>query len=86
MEKKNIHLENFKEAITSTIRSISEVVDCKVTYVEQNKNNEKNANLPEIKRLENIKDYFALRANADSEALRLKYSNIEIFNNFKHLL
>ena len=56
MEKKNIHLENFKEAITSTIRSISEVVDCKVTYGEQNKNNEKNANLPEVKRLESIKD------------------------------
>ena len=83
MDKKNIHLENFKEAITSTVRSISEVVDCKVTYGEQNKNNEKNANLPEIKRLENIKDYFALRATADSEALRLKYSNIDIFNNFK---
>ena len=42
----------------------------------------KSANLPEIKKLENIKDYF-LRATADSEALRLKYSNIEIFNNFK---
>ena len=83
MDKKNIHLENFKEAITSTVRSISEVVDCKVTYGELNKNNEKNANLPEIKRLENIKDYFALRATADSEALRLKYSNIDIFNNFK---
>ena len=78
MDKKNIHLENFKEAITSTVRSISEVVDCKVTYGELNKNNEKNANLPEIKRLENIKDYFALRATADSEALRLKYSNIEL--------
>ena len=83
MDKKNIHLENFKEAITSTVRSISEVVDCKVTYGEQNKNNEKNANLPEVKRLESIKDYFELRATADSEALRLKYSNIEIFNNFK---
>ncbi len=83
MEKKNIHLENFKEAITSTVRSISEVGDCKVTYGEQTKNNDKNANLPEIKRLESIKDYFELRATADSEALRLKYSNIEIFNNFK---
>ena len=35
MEKKNIHLENFKEAITSTVRSISEKKDCKVTYGEQ---------------------------------------------------
>ncbi len=83
MEKKNIHLENFKEAIASTIRSISEIEDCKVTFGEQTKNDDKSANLPEIKKLENIEDYFILRATADSEALRLKYSNIEIFNNFK---
>ena len=83
MEKKNIHLENFKEAITSTVRSISEIEDCKVTYGEQTKNDDKSANLPEIKKLENIEDYFVLRAAADSEALRLKYSNTEIFNNFK---
>ena len=37
MEKKNIHLENFKEAITSTVRSISEIEDCKVTFGEQKK-------------------------------------------------
>ena len=83
MEKKNIHLENFKEAITSTVRSISEIEDCKVTFGEQTKNDDKSANLPEIKKLENIEDYFVLRATADSEALRLKYSNTEIFNNFK---
>ena len=83
MEKKNIHLENFKEAITSTVRSISEIEDCKVTFGEQIKNDDKSANLPEIKKLENIEDYFVLRATADSEALRLKYSNTEIFNNFK---
>ena len=83
MEKKNIHLENFKEAIKSTIRSISEIEDCKVLFGEQIQNTDKSANLPEIKKLETVKDYFVLRATADSEALRLKYSNIEIFNNFK---
>ena len=41
MEKKNIHLENFKEAISSTIRSISEVEDCKVTFGDQTKNDDK---------------------------------------------
>ena len=35
MEKKNIHLENFKEAITSTVRSISEIEDCKVIFGDQ---------------------------------------------------
>ena len=83
MEKKNIHLENFKEAITSTVRSISEIEDCKVIFGDQAKSSNNSANLPEIKKLESIKDYFFLRATADSEALRLKYSNIETFNNFK---
>ena len=83
MEKKNIHLENFKEAITSTVRSISEIEDCKVTFGEQTKNTRNSVSLPEVKKLDSIKDYLILRANADSEALRLKYSDIEIFNNFK---
>ena len=83
MEKKNIHLENFKEAITSTVRSISEIEDCKVIFGDQAKSSNNSANLPEIKKLESIKDYFFLRAIADSEALRLKYSNVETFNNFK---
>ena len=83
MEKKNIHLEIFKEAITSTVRSISEIEDCKVTFGEQTKSTNKSVNLPEVKKLDTIKDYLILRANADSEALRLKFSNVEIFNNFK---
>ena len=47
MEKKNIHLENFKEAITSTVRSISEIEDCKVTFGDQINNDDKSANLPD---------------------------------------
>ena len=52
-------------------------------FGDQAKSSNNSANLPEIKKLESIKDYFFLRATADSEALRLKYSNIETFNNFK---
>ena len=36
MEKKdNYYLENFKQALVSTIKSISEVSDCNVTFGEQ---------------------------------------------------
>ena len=83
MEKKDIHLENFKQALTSTIKSISEISDCNISFGQQNKKDTKSANLPEINKLEKLQDYFILRALADSEALRLKYSSIDIFNAFR---
>ena len=57
MEKKdNYYLENFKQALISTIKSISEVNDCKVTFGEERSKDYKSANLPEIKKLEKFKD------------------------------
>ena len=84
MEKKdNYYLENFKQALVSTIKSISEMSDCNVTFGEQISKDYKSVRLPEIKKLEKFQDFLSIRATADSEALRLRYSNIEIFNNFK---
>ena len=39
--------------------------------------------MPEIKKLEKFQDFLSVRAKADSEALRLKYSNIDVFNTYK---
>jgi len=83
MEKKDIHLENFKQALTSTIKSISEISDCNISFGKQTKKDNKNASLPEIKKLEKFQDFLSVRAKADSEALRLKYSNIDVFNTYK---
>ena len=84
MEKKDIHLENFKQALASTIKSISEISDCNISFGEQSKKTDnKSINLPEIKKLEKFKDFSTIRAKADSEALRLRYSNIDIFNLYK---
>ena len=83
MEKKDIHLENFKQALSSTIKSISEVSDCDISFGEKSKKNNKSAILPQIKKLEKFKDFLDIRAKADSEALRLKYSNVETFNLYK---
>ena len=81
MEKKDIHLENFKQALASTIKSISEISDCNINFGEQaRKKDSKSANLPEIKKLEKFRDFSSIRAKADSEALRLRYSNIDVFN------
>ena len=84
MEKKDTHLENFKQAISSTIKSISEISDCNVSFGDQTrKKDNKNANLPVIRQLEKFKDFSSIRAKADSEALRLKYSNINIFEMYQ---
>ena len=50
MEKKDTHLENFKQALISTIKSISEKNDCEVSFGKQASKNYNNVNLPEIKK------------------------------------
>ena len=84
MAKKTEIIENFKKAITSTIKSI--IGDEKVDVVfgnEANKKNKKTINLPSLKNIKNKVDYIKTRALADSEALRLKCSDISIYNSFK---
>ena len=83
MEKKDTHLENFKQALISTIKSISEKNDCEVSFGKQASKDYNNVNLPEIKKLEHFQDFLTMRAKADSEALRLKYSNEDTFNTYK---
>ncbi len=83
MEKKDTHLENFKQALISTIKSISEKNDCEVSFGKQASKGYNNVSLPEIKKLEHFQDFLTMRAKADSEALRLKYSNEDIFNTYK---
>ena len=83
MEKKDTHLENFKQALISTIKSISEKNDCEISFGKQASKDYNNVNLPEIKKLEHFQDFLTMRAKADSEALRLKYSNEDIFNTYK---
>tara|TARA_A100001011_G_scaffold146833_1_gene154898 strand:+ start:625 stop:2394 length:1770 start_codon:yes stop_codon:yes gene_type:complete len=81
MQKKENRLEFFKNAIISTVKSISKKKDCEVKFGKSTNqtNSEKFINLPEINKLENINDFLLFRAKADSEALRLKYSNKDIF-------
>ena len=81
MQKKESSLEFFKNAIISTIKSISKKNDCEIKFGKSTNqtNSEKLVSLPEINKLENINDFLLLRAKADSEALRLKHSNKDIF-------
>jgi len=84
MEKKTETIENFKRAITSTVKSIIGDEDVEVIFgSEVNSKNIKSINLPSLKNTNNKIDYTKTRALADSEALRLKCSDINIYNSFE---
>ena len=84
MEKKEETVENFKIAITSTIKSIVGDQNIEVTFgSETNKKNTKTINLPSLKNINKISDYIKARALADSEALKFKCSDHNIYNNFE---
>ena len=84
MEKKAEVIENFKKAIVSTIKSI--IGDQQIAVVfgsEVNKKNKKTITLPNLKDINNKIDYKKTRALGDSEALRIKFSDVNIYNSFE---
>jgi len=84
MEKKSENLENFKKAITSTIKSIIGDQNIDVTFGgETAKKNINIINLPSIQSIDNKINYIKTRALADSEALKLKCSDTNIYNSFE---
>ncbi len=81
MEKKTEILENFKKAIASTVKSIIGDQNVEVIFgSETKKKNNKTINLPSLKNINNIGDYIKTRALADSEALKIKCSDFNIYN------
>jgi cobaltochelatase CobT len=84
MEKKIEDLENFKKAITSTIKSIIGDQNINVTFGDKKtKKNINIINLPSIQGIDNKIDYVKTRALADSEALKLRCSDINVYNSFE---
>jgi cobaltochelatase CobT len=84
MDKKTEIIENFKRAITSTIKSIIGNQQIEVTFGNEIKKNKKRTiNLPNLDNIKNEIDYVKTRALADSEALRLKCSDLSIYNSFE---
>ena len=84
MEKKTEIVENFKRAITSTVKSIIGDQNIEVTFGnETNKDKNKTINLPALKSINDISDYIKTRALADSEALKFRCSDFNIYNSFE---
>jgi len=81
MEKKEEFLEKFKTAIASTAKSISNIEDVQVIFGNQNLDKSKRTiRLPD---LDNVINYTKTRALADSEALKIRYSNEKILKKYE---
>ncbi len=84
MEKKSEILENFKIAIGSTAKSLSNSENVEVSFGNQNFKSEKiSIKLPEIEQTNNKINYNQIRALADSESLKLRFSNNQTFKSYE---
>ena len=76
MEKKTNILEHFKTAISSTIKTLSNSENIEISFGNQTAKTEKNSiRLPEIEQINSKINYNQIRAIADSESLKLRFSN-----------
>ena len=69
--------ENFKIAISSTIKALSKKADLNIVFSDTPAKENNIINLPKIN-FDSIDEYQNIRALADSEALKIKYSNQEL--------
>ena len=83
LEKKIIS-ENFKTAIGSTVKSLSNLENVEVSFGNQNLNSEKaKVKLPEIELIDNKINYNQIRAIADSKSLNIRYSDLDTLKSFE---
>ena len=79
MDEKEFLKERFKSAVSSTVKAISGNFDLEIKFG-NNINSKKNSlSLPEVVNLKKLQDFTNLRAFADSEALKIKYTNEKIY-------
>ena len=79
MDHKELLKERFRIAISSAVKAISENYDIDVKFSNNQEAKKNILNLPEISDIKNIQDYIDIRAIADSEALKIKYTNKKIY-------
>jgi cobaltochelatase CobT len=81
MEKKENLIEDFKTALASTIKSISNVENIQVVFGNQNVDSDKiSIRLPDVEKINNKVNFSKSRAMADSEALKIRYSDNKVLN------
>ena len=79
MDEKELLKERFKSAISSAVKAISENFDLEIKFGQNITSKKNSLNLPEVIKLRNLQDFTNLRAFADSEALKIKYTDKKIY-------
>ena len=79
-EKQKSLIEEFKLAISSTVKSIADLKNLNVIF-DNNKNNDNDEviSLPNFEKFTKKSDFYNLRAVADLEALKLKFTDTTIY-------
>ncbi len=84
MENNKEKLEDFKTAISSTVKSISNSDKVEISFGNQiTKTNKYSIKLPDLDRINNKINFEEIRAAADSKSLRLRFSNEKTFKKFE---
>ena len=80
MDEKELLKEKFKAAVSSAVKVISEKFDIEIKFSNNISSKKDSLTLPEVASLKKLQDFTNFRAFADSEALKLKYTNSKTFN------
>jgi len=80
VQKKSEIIDNFKTAISSTVKSLSNSENIEVVFGNESLKSEKKlVRLPELEEVNKKINYSKVRAIADSESLKLRFSDKQIF-------
>jgi len=79
MDEKELLKERFKAAVSSAVKVIAEQFDLDIKFGHSINAKKESLNLPEVLNLKSLQDFTNLRAFADSEALKIKYTNKKIY-------
>ena len=84
MENKKEKVEDFKTAISSTVRSLSNSQKIEISFGNQILKSDKEAiKLPDIENISNKLNYEEIRAIADSKSLNFRFSNKKILKKYE---
>ena len=84
VENKKEKIADFKTAISSTVRSLSNSEKIEVSFGNETAKSEKNAiRLPDLNKINNKLNYNQIRAIADSKSLRHRFSDAKTFKQYE---
>jgi len=79
MDERELLKERFKSAVSSAVKVISENFDLEIKFGDKITSKKNSLTLPEVANLRKLQDFVNLRAFADSEALKIKYTDKKIY-------